>query len=100
MNLTKISKRYQPSNGSEGDWFTEEFCWQCAHCDPDPEGEKQCEILMRTLIYSVSDDKYPEEWVYDENKEPTCTAHKPWDWKENGEPPPPPDPAQLNIFIS
>lgn len=97
------NKSYRPSNGTEGMWFTDEYCMNCINCDPDPEGEKQCEILMRSMMYSVKDPEYPKEWIYDENDEPKCTSHVKWDWGTDGDPddpdnpkaPIPDDPNQL-----
>ena len=104
--MSKLNK-YQPSNGSEGDYFTDKYCMNCLHCDPDPKGSKQCEILMRTLIYHVSDPEYPNEWCYDENDKPQCTSWQKWDWENDGDPddpdnpkapPLPPAPNQLGLF--
>lgn len=78
-------KKYQPSNATEGVGFIESHCMKCIHCDPDPEGEKQCEILMRTMVYSVNDKEYPNEWVYLDDK-PTCTKWQKWDWEKDGPP--------------
>lgn len=102
-----MKRKYQPSNGTEGMYFTEEHCMQCLHCDPDPDGKKQCEIMMRSFLYSVNDPEYPSEWTYDENDKPTCTNWQKWDWGNDGDPddrdnpkapPPPPDPNQLDMF--
>lgn len=97
-----MSKKYQPSNGSEGMGFTEHFCDNCINQHPDPDNKKQCNILMRTMCYSIKDKEYPEEWIYDENNRPTCTAWVKWDWGKDDdgewkEPTPPPfdDPNQL-----
>lgn len=87
-----MSRPYQPSNGREGMWFTDKFCWQCIHCDPDPLGEKQCDILQRTLIFSIGDADYPKEWIYDEANNPVCTDWVKWDWGRDGDPD---DPNQL-----
>lgn len=102
----KEAKKYQPSNGSEGEWFTDEYCWRCQNCNPDPEGEKQCEILGRTLALSINDPDYPSEWTFDKNDKPICTAHKLWDWDELGDPDDQenpnyqqkPDPNQIEAF--
>lgn len=99
-------KKYQPSNGSEQDMFLDNFCWRCIHCNPDPSGKKQCEILGMAMAYSVTDEEYPEEWTYDEDDDPTCTKWKKWDWEKDGDPdapdnpkvPAPIDPNQLNLF--
>jgi len=99
--------KYQPSNGTEGMEFIEDHCMNCLHCNPDPEGEKQCEILMRSMVYSAEQPEYPSEWTYDEKDKPTCTSWQKWDWGNDGDPdepdnpkapPPPPDPNQLAMF--
>ncbi len=101
-------KKYQPSNGTEGAEFVEKHCMRCIHCDPDPDGEKQCLIWMRTLMHNVNDPEYPKEWIVNEQGVPTCTAHQPWDWGKDDDPdnprnpppkPPPPVPDnQLMLF--
>ena len=96
-------KPYRPSNGTEGMWFEEEYCMQCLHCDPNPEGKKQCKIMMRAFLYNINEPNYPKEWIYDENDEPTCTKWQKWDWGDKGDPDdpdnpnwiPPTDPNQL-----
>jgi len=98
-------RKYQPSNGSEGAMFTEKYCMNCLHCNPDPDGEKQCEILCRTMCYDVTDKEYPNEWVYIDDK-PTCTKWHKLDWGNDGDPddpnnpkaPIPEDPNQLMLF--
>lgn len=99
-------KKYQPSNGTEGMIFTEKYCMNCINCDPDPSGEKQCQILLATLIHNINDKEYPKEWVYNENSKPTCTSWVKWDWGNDGDPddpenpnsPPVYDPDQLVLF--
>lgn len=98
-------RKYQPSNGTEGDYFISEHCMQCLHCDPDPSGAKQCEILCATMCFNVTDKEYPKEWCYIDDK-PTCTKWQKWDWGEDGDPddpnnpkaPPVDDPNQLMLF--
>lgn len=95
-------KPYQPSNGTEGGMFAEKYCMNCLHCDPDPDGEKQCQILCASMCFSVGEKGYPEEWVYIDDK-PTCTKYQKWDWGNDGNPddpdnpkaPPVDDPNQL-----
>lgn len=104
----KVGEIYEPSNGTEGMIFTDKFCMQCLHCDPDPEGEKQCEILCATMCFSKKDKEYPREWIYDAEGNPTCTKWQKWDWGNDGDPddpdnpnkPPyePNDPNQLMMF--
>lgn len=77
--------KYQPSNGTEGEWFMNNHCYQCIHCDPDPDGEKQCEILARALFCKIDSKEYPKEWTYLDGK-PTCTEWVKWDWNEGGNP--------------
>lgn len=102
-----MRRKYIPSNGTEGEWFIDKYCMNCLHCDPNPEGPKQCDILGRTLVYGVDDPEYPSEWCYDENDKPQCTNYQKWDWGNDGDPddpenpkapPPPTDPNQLNMF--
>jgi hypothetical protein len=96
---------YQPSNGTEGMGFEELHCYQCLNCDPNPEGEKQCDIWMRAVFYNPSDPEYPKEWIYKDGK-PTCTSWVKWDWGNDGDPNDPnnpkapiiPDPNQLDLF--
>lgn len=104
-------KKYQPSNGTEGMIFTENFCEQCLHerwCHfPDEDkDEDKCEIWNNTMIYNINDKEYPEEWIYDSDDNPTCTKWQKWDWGNDNddrkEPPKPPyepqDPSQLMMF--
>lgn len=98
-------KKYRPSNGSEGEGFIDHFCRNCIHGKYEHTGDvndKPCEIITRTFFLDINDKDYPEEWCYDENGSPTCTAYKKWDWGRdddgnfvNPEPPPPDDPNQL-----
>ena len=99
-----MSKKYQPSNGTEGMYFTEKFCEQCLY--EHIPSEKFCDIVVLTMGLNINDKEYPKEWVYNENNNPTCTKWQKWDWGDgyNGwdEPPKPPyepnDPNQLMLF--
>jgi len=105
----RTGKLYMPSNGTEGMWFTDKFCENCIHekfMHTQKEGDKKCDIFSRSILhwYDVKNPAYPQEWIYDENDQPTCTAFYKWDWGSNDdegglrEPPPepePPDPNQL-----
>ncbi|MFA6278444.1 MAG: hypothetical protein WC622_16980 [Pedobacter sp.] len=71
-------KRYQPSNGTEGEGFMGEFCDQCMHekfCHTQNHDDAQCPILNKSLL-----DGDVKEWIYDENDKPTCTSFIKWDW--------------------
>ena len=98
--------KYQPSNGSEGDWFIDSHCAQCIHekfIHTQKDSDKKCDIFSRTLVYHISEAEYPKEWTYDENNKPICTEFKKWDWGNDGDPddrdnpkaPMPDDPNQL-----
>lgn len=95
---------YRPSNGTEGMWFEEKYCMNCIHCDPDPDGEKQCLVLMNALCFDLKDKEFPKEWVSDaDGKNARCTKWVKWDWGNDGNPDdpdnpnytPPDDPMQL-----
>ncbi len=96
-------KPYRPSNGSEGDWFMSEHCYQCIHENPDSEKKPKCEIITASMCFFITDAGYPKEWCYDENNEPCCTKWQKWDWGNDGDPddpdnpkaPIPEDPNQL-----
>lgn len=90
-------KKYQPSNGTEMGMFTERYCMQCRHCNPDPEGKKQCELLGNAFAYSVDDEGYPSEWVVSEDG-PKCTKHEKWNWQEMGDPDDPENPNYIMPF--
>jgi len=67
--------KYQPSNGTEGEWFMGQFCHKCIKMPKSMEAENQCWILGRTFFYDIDDPKYPEQWQRDEEGV-TCTAFK------------------------
>lgn len=105
----KAGDLFQPSNGTEGMIFCEAFCDRCIHQHPDPDDERQCEILGCTMVYDPNDEEYPREWVFDEEGWPTCTAWQFWDWGDDGDPDDPDnprkpplgpsnDPDQINLF--
>lgn len=99
-----MAKKYRPSNGTEGEMFMDKRCYQCIHekwLHTQNDDDAKCEILNNTMLYDVHEDEYPEEWTYDENDKPTCTAWKKWDWGNGddddlNEPPPPPPPDDPN----
>ncbi len=97
------NRPYQPSNGTEGMSFEEDFCMQCIHTNPDPCKKPQCGIWCAAVCWDIGDKHYPKEWIYDDNDQPTCTAWVKWDWDNDGDPndrrnpkaPVPDDPMQL-----
>ena len=73
-----MGQSYQPSNGTEGECFTSEFCDRCRHMPEDTLANDQgyCSILMNAMIYEIKDAEYPKEWVYDAAGYGKCTAFK------------------------
>lgn len=73
-----MTRKYRPSNGTEGLGFME--CW-CCECERDRDFRDDagdgCPILARTVIHDVDDPEYPEEWTYGEDGLPMCTAFVP-----------------------
>lgn len=69
-----MTKLYRPSNGSEGMYFTAEFCERCVH-DKFTENnpEDGCPQLAASLAFGVKDPEYPREWIYDDEGHGTCT---------------------------
>ena len=93
------TKKYQPSNGTEGSNFVDAHCMKCVFCDPDPQGERQCFTLADSMAFSVDAPEYPEEWTFTADGKPTCTKRQAWDWEADGEPELPIyDPNQVSIF--
>ena len=70
---------YQPSNGTEGEGFWDRFCFECERdrAFQEDESDEGCEILLRTMLYSIRDPEYPREWCYGKDGKPTCTAFLP-----------------------
>lgn len=73
---------YQPSNGTEGEYF---FSAWCCHCQRDKsmrEGEpldecddsEVCGIIANTMAFKPGDAEYPKEWIYGKDGQPCCTA--------------------------
>lgn len=75
-SATEGPRRYQPSNGTEGMWFTGEWCDRCRHDEAARKGrpEDGCKILAHTMCLDYNDPDYPSEWRYDEDGIPQCTA--------------------------
>ena len=67
-------KLYRPSNGTEGELFMAQFCDQCAY--EDVEQDRFCDIATLTMGMEADDERYPKEWVFDEEGRPKCTKFK------------------------
>jgi len=88
-------KKYQPSSGSEGEYFMSCFCEKCIHekyIHTTNDNDKKCDIWTRSMVYDINEKEYPIEWTYDENGKPTCTAFVKWDWGNDGDPDDPDNP--------
>lgn len=78
-------KKYQPSNGTEGELFISGWCGECARDKAAREGEpleecddnEVCDIIGRTFAHDVNDPEYPVEWQYGKDGQPCCTAFVP-----------------------
>ena len=74
------TRSYQPSNGTEGYWFTDKFCSQCEkdrkyHNSLEPDPEDGCKIIVYAFGFSKRDNEYPKEWISDDDGcNPRCTA--------------------------
>lgn len=102
MLLERVGEKYRPSNGSEGAFFHEAWCCECARDKAMREGENYddcddnevCAIIGKTFAFDVEDEEYPKEWQYGKDGQPCCTAFAP-----AGSPiPPPPDTLTIDMF--
>lgn len=81
----RAGEKYQPSNGTEGEYFFESWCCHCARDKAMREGadfdecddNEKCEIIALTMAFKPTDAEYPPEWQYDKNGQPCCTAFVP-----------------------
>jgi hypothetical protein len=69
MAYNDPGKPYRPPNGEDGMIFMETFCDRCSK-----DITNACTILFGSLSYDIDDPEYPKEWVYDADRNPTCTA--------------------------
>lgn len=102
---TKAGQSFCPSNGTEGMIFVDAFCCNCIHekfCHTQDHADMKCDIFSRTMLHRPGEPGYPEEWQFDKDGWPICTAWKKWDWGRDDDgnfidPPPvyPDDPNQL-----
>lgn len=77
-----MKEKYRPSNGTDGMWFEEKFCMQCRRCNPDPDKQPQCKILLRMLVYGTEEKEYPKQLIYDEKGNGICTSFEQHDWSK------------------
>lgn len=63
-------KAYAPSNATEFDLF---YSQVCETCTKDDDGH--CPIIMHSMVFEITDEQYPKEWVINNNGNPTCTGY-------------------------
>ena len=82
MTNQKSIELYRPSNGSEGECFMAEWCSCCEH--EWYSEEEGCDILGNTMAFDIDDPNYPNEWRYNSEGKPICTAFqlKEGGWQE------------------
>ncbi len=94
-------RKWQPSNGTEGDIFIHSWCGECARdkamCEGMPieecDDNERCDILGRSFL-CIDDPDYPTEWCIGRDGQPCCTAYVPV-----GEPiPDAPDTQTIDMF--
>lgn len=82
MTKERAGQKYQPSNGTEGCLFMDQWCGKCARDKTMSEGkdfdecadDETCSIIANTMVFSVDDEEYPSEWQYGADGQPCCTA--------------------------
>lgn len=95
-------KMWFPSNGSEGDFMINSHCISCRNekfMHTQKHGDHQCDILNQSMITGPP----IEQWVYDENDNPKCTAQIAGEWIPEGDDivfdgPEEPNPDQLQLW--
>jgi hypothetical protein len=77
MHKEDAGKKYRPSNGTEGEYFMSMWCYRC-QSEKDYEEEKAecCMILLNTMAFTETEPGYPQEWQYDTDGQPICTAFR------------------------
>lgn len=85
LNIERAGQPYQPSNGTEGEFFFEAWCRGCARDRAMREGEdindcddnEVCDLIARSMASKPGDPEYPVEWQYNKKGQPCCTAFVP-----------------------
>lgn len=72
--MSKIES-YRPSNGTEGEYFHEGFCYRCAKFPHSSDAKNQCMIFLSAHAYGLGEPEYHKQWRYVDGK-PTCTSFK------------------------
>ena len=72
-----VGKPYRPSNGSEGEMFSDRYCDDCKRDAGFQETQDEalgCPIIAASMAFDVGDEGYPKEWIYGDDGQPTCTV--------------------------
>lgn len=72
----RCGESYRPSNGSEGEEFMSQYCGQCKHdakYQRTQDGKDGCKIIVYSHAFDIGHPKYPKEWIYGNDGQPTCT---------------------------
>jgi len=85
MLMERAGQPYQPSNGTEGEFFFAAWCSECARDKSMREGSaiedcddnERCDIIGLSMAFRPGDDEYPKEWQYGKDGQPCCTAFVP-----------------------
>jgi len=68
-------KFYRPSNALEGFHFYSLFCENCTK--DDIPNDDLCPIIADAECYSITHEKYPKQWIFDESRKPICKEFDP-----------------------
>lgn len=82
MKKKYAGEKYRPSNGTEGEFFFNAWCCQCARDKAMREGisidecddNERCDIIAMTFALDVDDPDYPQDWQFSKEGQPCCTA--------------------------
>lgn len=72
----RVGQIYVPTSGAEACEFEALYCRSCRHCDDYHDGEG-CVIPILVYWLSKTDPRYPTEWIYGSDGQPTCTSFDP-----------------------
>lgn len=83
--MERAGQPYQPSNGTEGEFFFAAWCCECARDKAMREGDaiedcddnERCDLIGLSMAFKPGDAEYPTEWQYGKDGQPCCTAFVP-----------------------
>ena len=65
-----MAKKFKPDRSDRGTAWFAKYCNNCSH-----KGQR-CSIERAMVFMEPEEDGYPEELIYDENGEGTCTTFR------------------------